>query len=140
MFMSRNRVRSWDEVSFTIQAGGRHAPIHPQAPKMKFIELNVREFVKGKEHLYRRLSVRECARIQSFSDAFSFEYSSVVAGYKMIGNAVPVIMGKVLAEKIYADLEKLKVVNKVTQKTISTEYNGNIVIEKLNEIVNRVTV
>jgi len=138
--MSRNRVRSWDEVSFTIQAGGRHAPIHPQAPKMKFIELNVREFVKGKEHLYRRLSVRECARIQSFSDAFSFEYSSVVAGYKMIGNAVPVIMGKVLAEKIYADLEKLKVVNKVTQKTISTEYNGNIVIEKLNEIVNRVTV
>mgnify|MGYP000622112404 FL=1 len=36
MFMSRNRVRSWHEQSFTIQAGGRHAPIHPQAPKMKF--------------------------------------------------------------------------------------------------------
>ena len=36
MFMSRNRVRSWDEQSFTIQAGGRHAPLHPQAPKMKF--------------------------------------------------------------------------------------------------------
>jgi DNA (cytosine-5)-methyltransferase 1 len=34
IFMSRNRVRSWDEPSFTIQAGGRHAPIHPQAPKM----------------------------------------------------------------------------------------------------------
>jgi len=34
MFMSRNRVRSWDEPSFTIQAGGRHAPIHPQAPKI----------------------------------------------------------------------------------------------------------
>jgi DNA (cytosine-5)-methyltransferase 1 len=30
MFMSRNRVRSWDEPSFTIQAGGRHAPLHPQ--------------------------------------------------------------------------------------------------------------
>jgi len=38
MFMSRNRVRSWDEVSFTIQAGARHTPLHPQAPKMKFIE------------------------------------------------------------------------------------------------------
>ena len=36
MFMSRNRVRTWDEQSFTIQAGGRHAPLHPQAPKMKF--------------------------------------------------------------------------------------------------------
>jgi DNA (cytosine-5)-methyltransferase 1 len=45
IFMSRNRVRSWDEVSFTIQAGGRHAPIHPQAPKMKFIEQNLRELL-----------------------------------------------------------------------------------------------
>ena len=122
IFMSRNRVRSWDEVSFTIQAGGRHAPIHPQAPKMKFIEQNLREFVKGSEHLYRRLSVRECARIQTFPDTFSFEYSSVVAGYKMIGNAVPVRMGKVLAQKIYADLENLKVANKATSRHISTEY------------------
>ena len=54
MFMSRNRVRSWDEQSFTIQAGGRHAPIHPQAPKMKFIEQNVRVFVKGKERFVQR--------------------------------------------------------------------------------------
>jgi DNA (cytosine-5)-methyltransferase 1 len=45
IYMSRNRVRSWDEPSFTIQAGGRHAPIHPQAPKMKFIEQNKRIFV-----------------------------------------------------------------------------------------------
>src|SRR3989344_5866603 len=37
IYMSRNRVRSWDEHLFTIQAGGKHAPIHPQAPKMKFI-------------------------------------------------------------------------------------------------------
>ena len=34
IYMSRNRVRSWEEPSFTIQAGGRHAPIHPDAPKM----------------------------------------------------------------------------------------------------------
>lgn len=40
IYMSRNRVRSWDEQSFTIQAGGRHAPIHPQAPKMQFVEQN----------------------------------------------------------------------------------------------------
>src|SRR3989338_5471510 len=46
IYMSRNRVRSWNEQSFTIQAGGRHASIHPQAPKMKFIEQNKRIFVK----------------------------------------------------------------------------------------------
>ncbi len=38
MFMSRNRIRSCDEAPNTIQAGARHAPLHAQAPKMKFIE------------------------------------------------------------------------------------------------------
>ncbi len=107
IYMSRNRVRNWDEQSFTIQAGGRHAPIHPQAPKMKFIEQNKREFIKGKEDLYRRLSIRECARIQTFPDDFIFYYDSVADGYKMIGNAVPVKMAEALAEKIMFDL-KLK--------------------------------
>ncbi len=105
IFMSRNRVRSWDEVSFTIQAGGRHAPIHPQAPKMKFVEQDIRIFVPGKEHLYRRLSVRECARIQTFPDDFIFHYDTIAAGYKMIGNAVPVNLAKYLASSIKLQLE-----------------------------------
>jgi len=105
IYMSRNRVRSWDEPSFTIQAGGRHAPIHPQAPKMKFIEQNKRIFVPGKEHLYRRLSVRECARIQTFPDDFIFKYENVADGYKMIGNAVPVNFAYHLAKKIASDLK-----------------------------------
>ena len=100
IYMSRNRVRSWDQQSFTIQAGGRHAPIHPQAPKMKLVEQDVRIFQPGKEHLYRRLSVRECARIQTFPDDFVFHYSKVAAGYKMIGNAVPVKLAYFLAKSI----------------------------------------
>lgn len=104
IYMSRNRVRGWDEPSFTIQAGGRHAPIHPQAPKMKFIEQNKRIFVPGKEHLYRRLSVRECARIQTFPDDFIFKYYYIADGYKMIGNAVPVNFAYHIAKKIYSDL------------------------------------
>lgn len=106
IFMSRNRVRNWDEQSFTIQAGGRHAPLHPQAPKMKFIEQNIRIFVPGKEHLYRRLSVRECARIQTFPDDFIFYYNSISAGYKMIGNAVPVNLAHYLAENIKEQIIK----------------------------------
>lgn len=104
IFMSRNRVRSWDEVSFTIQAGGRQAPIHPQAPKMEFVEQNVRQFVKGQENLYRRLSVRECARIQTFPDSFTFYYNNIAAAYKMIGNAVPVRLGEFLAKSILNQL------------------------------------
>jgi DNA (cytosine-5)-methyltransferase 1 len=105
IYMSRNRVRSWGEPSFTIQAGGRHAPIHPQAPKMKFVEQNKRIFIHGKEHLYRRLSVRECARIQTFPDDFIFKYENVADGYKMIGNAVPVEFARHLAQKIASDLQ-----------------------------------
>lgn len=100
IYMSRNRVRSWNEPSFTIQAGGRHAPIHPQAPKMTFISQNKREFVKGKEHKYRRLSVRECARVQTFPDDFIFYYTNIADGYKMIGNAVPVNFAYYIAKQV----------------------------------------
>jgi DNA (cytosine-5)-methyltransferase 1 len=112
MFMSRNRVRSWDEPSFTIQAGGRHAPLHPQAPKMQFVEQNKRIFVTSKEHLYRRLSVRECARIQTFPDTHKFYYKNVIAGYKMVGNAVPSYLGYYLAKKIMEDMKSLGLTNK----------------------------
>ena len=104
MYMSRNRVRPWNKQSFTIQAGGRHAPIHPQAPETEHVKLNKKIFVPGKEHLYRRLSVRECARIQTFPDDFIFDYENVAEGYKMIGNAVPVDFAQVLAEEIKKDL------------------------------------
>lgn len=104
-YMSRNRVRKWDQQSFTILAGGRHAPIHPQAPVMELVEKDVRRFVPGHEHLYRRLSVRECARIQTFPDDFRFIYQKVADGYKMIGNAVPVHLAYLLGTKIMNMLE-----------------------------------
>jgi DNA (cytosine-5)-methyltransferase 1 len=140
IFMSRNRVRSWNEVSFTIQAGGRHAPLHPQAPKMTFIEQNLREFVRGKENLYRRLSVRECARIQTFPDDFIFYYENVVAGYKMIGNAVPVKMAEVLGKKIMDDLSRVKQSKEVAVNNFISKINGNLVREKMNEIVSNISV
>lgn len=107
IFMSRNRVRNWDEPSFTIQAGGRHAPLHPQAPKMEFVEQNKRIFVPTKEHLYRRLSIRECARIQTFPDEHKFYYTNLTAGYKMVGNAVPPNLAYYLAKKIAEDMQKV---------------------------------
>lgn len=90
IFMSRNRVKSWDEQAFTVQASGRQCQIHPSAPKMTFISQNKREFVKGQEWLYRRMTIREIARIQGFPDTFQFIYENADDAYKMIGNAVPV--------------------------------------------------
>lgn len=100
IFMSRNRVRSWDQQAFTVQASGRQCQLHPQAPEMILVEKNKRIFVPGKEHLYRRLTVRECARIQGFPDDFEFIYTDVDTGYKMIGNAVPVDLAYIIAKSI----------------------------------------
>lgn len=100
IFMSRNRVRSWDEPAFTIQASGRQSQLHPQAPKMVKFDTNDFRFAAGQEHLYRRLSVREAARIQGFPDDFTFLYTSLNDGYKMIGNAVPIPLAHVLAKQI----------------------------------------
>lgn len=100
IYMSRNRVRSWDEPGFTVQASGRQCQLHPQAPKMIKISPNKQMFVKGKEDLYRRMSVREVARIQGFPDNYTFIYEDVNYGYKMIGNAVPIMLAYHLAVRI----------------------------------------
>lgn len=104
IYMSRNRKKCWDEQSFTIQAGGRHAPLHPDSSDMQKVETDLWEF-KDKNPFYRRLSVRECARIQTFPDNFIFYYNNVSKGYKMVGNAVPVKLAELIAKRIKEDLK-----------------------------------
>ena len=53
--------------------------MHPQAPKMKLVEKDKRKFVEGKEALYKRLSIRECARVQTFPDEHKFYYENLTA-------------------------------------------------------------
>jgi DNA (cytosine-5)-methyltransferase 1 len=76
------RINNWDAPSDTITATGPE--IHPN-----------RE---------RRMSVRECAIIQTFPDDFQF-MGSLGNMYKQIGNAVPVLLGKKIAESIKAELD-----------------------------------
>lgn len=90
IFMSRNRVKEWDEQAYTVQASGRQCQLHPQAPKMVKVGKNDCRFEEGKEELYRRMTIREIARIQGFPDDFKFVYENTNDAYKMIGNAVPV--------------------------------------------------
>ena len=104
IYMSRNRRKKWNEQSYTIQAGGRHAPLHPSSSEMIKLEKDKWTF-KNENPVFRRLSVRECARIQTFPDDFIFYYENVSDGYKMIGNAVPVKMAEAIAKKISCDLK-----------------------------------
>lgn len=105
IFMSRNRVKSWDEQAFTVQASGRQCQLHPQAPKMVKVDKNDCRFVEGKENLYRRMSIREVARVQGFPDSFRFIYKNTNDAYKMIGNAVPVNLAYEIALAIRKELE-----------------------------------
>jgi DNA (cytosine-5)-methyltransferase 1 len=68
-----NRELKWDEPSPTItgRGGGSGGPVIHNHPSLK-----------------RRLTVRECARIQTFPDDFKF-VGSISSMYKQLGNAVP---------------------------------------------------
>ena len=107
IFMSRNRVLDWNKPSFTIQASGRQTSIHPRAPKMIKVEKDVFMFSLKDRELYRRLSARECARIQTFPDDFIFKYKTLNDAYKMIGNAVPVNLAYHIAMSIRNIIETL---------------------------------
>jgi len=77
------RINNWDRPSDTITATGPE--IHP-----------------NKE---RRMSVRECAIIQTFPDNFIFE-GSLGNMYKQVGNAVPVLLANKIAIEIKKELNK----------------------------------
>jgi DNA (cytosine-5)-methyltransferase 1 len=49
---------------------------------------------------HRRFTIREIARIQSFPDDFDFPYTTIANAYKVIGNAVPPVMGWVIARAL----------------------------------------
>lgn len=54
---------------------------------------------------HRRFTIREAARIQSFPDDFVFPYTMLPNAYKVIGNAVPPILGWVIAKALQEHLK-----------------------------------
>ncbi|GAA0070949.1 DNA cytosine methyltransferase [Clostridium sardiniense] len=100
IFMSRNRRRSWNEVAFTVQASGRQTQIHPDSPEMEKVDKDKWQFKNDSSMKVRRMSVRECARIQTFPDNFEFLGAPINENYKMIGNAVPVKLAEAVATKL----------------------------------------
>lgn len=107
IFMSRNRKKLWSQPSFTIQASGRQAPIHPGGEPMVKVGKDKYIFSDGEEN-NRRLSVKEISRIQTFPDWYEFSRgtsnrnanSKLDLVYKQIGNAVPVRLALAVAEPI----------------------------------------
>ena len=79
-------------------------------------------FQKEKLEEYRRLSVRECARIQTFPDNFIFDYDNIKDAYKMIGNAVPPRLGNEIAKSILNAFKHLEVSATIKKHTEEQTY------------------
>jgi DNA (cytosine-5)-methyltransferase 1 len=111
-YMSRNRKRDWNQISYTIPAMDKQVTLHPSSPDMVKISDDLWEFGKG--GITRRLSWQEAAAIQTFPSDMTFE-GNLASKYRQIGNAVPVK----LAEVVAADIKKIL-------NEFSSKYNCNI--------------
>lgn len=116
-YMSRNRKALWDGPAYTVVANWRHTTLHPASPVMKLTWSDLKngfkqrwDFSEEYEHLTanserplleqaRRLSWRECARIQTFPKDFE-PFGSVQSKFTQIGNAVPPDLAKVVFKSI----------------------------------------
>ena len=103
---------SLDKLAPTIRAE-HHGNIEFRRLSLKNGGKNIEELNEGK--IERRLTLRECARIQTFPDDFNFVIPSnekkskfVVSpsiGYKLVGNAVPPLLAYHIANKIQNNWE-----------------------------------
>lgn len=100
-YMSRNRKRDWDQVSFTIPAMAKQVSLHPSSPNMTKLEKDLWKFGEGET---RRLSWQEAAAIQTFPEDMQF-CGNLSSKYKQIGNAVPVKLANHVAQSILPILE-----------------------------------
>ena len=78
--MNKGRVQNLDEPCNTISS------------HLAKVSLNSTDPVRFVNDRYRRVTPRECARIQSFPDSFVLDSVSEARQYKAIGNAVPPVM------------------------------------------------
>lgn len=96
-YMSRNRKRDWEDVSYTIPAMAKQVTLWPGSPDMEKLDKDV--WVFGDEGITRRLSWREAAAIQTFPKSLEF-HGDLTSIYKQIGNAVPVKLAEFVANYI----------------------------------------
>ena len=104
-YMSRNRKRGWDEVSYTIPAMAKQVALHPSSPDM--IKLGQDNWIFGTDGKTRRLSWQEVAAIQTFPKDMVF-YGDLTSKYKQIGNAVPVRLANFVAKSVRPILDNIK--------------------------------
>lgn len=99
-YMSRNRKRNWDDVSYTIPAMAKQCPLHPSSPDMIKNGPDDWRFGNGRT---RRLSWREAAAVQTFPTNLEFA-GDLTKKYLQIGNAVPVNLAYAVGDAVMSQV------------------------------------
>ncbi|MDE2837023.1 MAG: DNA (cytosine-5-)-methyltransferase [Chloroflexota bacterium] len=94
-YMSRRRRHNWNEPSACIVGHWRHVPLHPISPPLIRIDTDHWQFQYPGP--FRRLSLAECAALQSFPSDYRWESVRVKDGFMAAGNAVPPTIAKAIA-------------------------------------------
>lgn len=102
-YMSRNRKRGWDEVSYTIPAMAKQVTLWPGSPDMIKVGRDSWRFGEG---LTRRLSWQEAAAIQTFPRDMVFN-GNLTSIYRQIGNAVPCNLAEQVAIQVRKTLDEV---------------------------------
>lgn len=133
-FMSRNRKAKWADPAFTVVANWRHITLHPASPVMTLTWSNLADGWKQRwdfsdqyEHLEadagrqrleqaRRLSWRECARIQTFGNRF-VPAGDTASKFTQIGNAVPPKLAEAIFDHLFTGAGLVSIDKKVFKKS-----------------------
>lgn len=132
-YMSRNRKAKWADPAFTVVANWRHITLHPASPVMTLTWSNLADGWKQRwdfsdqyEHLEadpkrkkletpRRLSWRECARIQTF-DAKFIPVGETDSKFTQIGNAVPPKLAQAIFTHLFSGAGLVSLDSQATRK------------------------
>lgn len=113
-------------VATKASSGGGQGDHTNQVGKVAYcIRANSRGRIQFHYRLPRRLTVRECARLQSFPDEFVFPFSTQ-RNLKLIGNAVPPLLGHYVARSVADYLADQRLVRNISSLMNVEEVSNGI--------------
>lgn len=97
--------KQYFKASRAKKGNGQGDEITPADSPAYTIRANAKSRVQFHYELDRRLTVRECARLQTFPDSFVFPFSATT-NIMQIGNAVPPLLANKIAKNVYKFMER----------------------------------
>ncbi|MFJ8531417.1 DNA cytosine methyltransferase [Bacillus sp. NPDC094106] len=96
-YLSRNRQKQWDEASYTIVSEARQLPLYPEPANYDIRKMDMYDILPP-----RRFTVRECLRLQTVPDWFSFSEDIPLSKQYERCSGIP----SLVAYKLTIELEK----------------------------------